>query len=111
MRYYGLKKDFPKLKERNRIIGRLINLKKDLDQKIPSKAFKEKKDEIIYGNKTNSAGAYDFYKKVFTIRQFRDYLDLVIKNLKDKLAEQNEKLAKENDMEKRNKIEKSMAKF
>ena len=74
-------------------------------------AFKEKKGEIIYGNQANSAGAYDFYRKVFTTRQFKDYQNLVLKNLKDKLAEQNEKLAKENDTEKRKKVEKSIAKF
>ncbi|MDH7913153.1 endonuclease/exonuclease/phosphatase family protein [Winogradskyella sp. SYSU M77433] len=74
-------------------------------------AFMEKKGEVIYGDQDNSAGAYDCYSKVFTTRQFKDYQAVVLKNLNDKLTQQQAKLAAETDAESRKKIEKSITKF
>ena len=74
-------------------------------------AFMEKKGEVIYGDQDNSAGAYDCYSKVFTTRQFKDYQAVVLKNLNDKLTQQQVKLATETNAESRKKIEKSIAKF
>jgi endonuclease/exonuclease/phosphatase family metal-dependent hydrolase len=74
-------------------------------------AFMEKKGEVIHGKQANSAGCYDYYRKVFSTRQFKDYQTIVKKNLNDKLKGQKEKLAKETDAEKKVKIQKSIDKF
>lgn len=74
-------------------------------------AFMEKKGEVRHGNKSNSAGAYNYYNKVFSTRQFKDYKELVLQNLKEKLNKQEEKLANTSDSEKRRKIKKSIDKF
>lgn len=74
-------------------------------------AFMEKKGEVVYGEQANSAGCYDFYGKVFSTRQFKDYQDVVLVNLKDKLKEQQEKLTKTTDTEKRKKIQKAIDNF
>lgn len=41
MRYYALKRDFEDVTVRERVISRLVSLKKDLDEKIPAKTFNE----------------------------------------------------------------------
>ncbi len=74
-------------------------------------AFMEKKGEVKHGKKPNSAGCYDYYRKVFTTRQFSDYKDLVLKNLKDKLKGQQTKFTTETNAEKKDKIKKSIDKF
>ncbi|WP_400077673.1 endonuclease/exonuclease/phosphatase family protein [Winogradskyella sp. R77965] len=74
-------------------------------------AFMEKKGEVIHGKKSNSAGCYDYYRKVFTTRQFGDYKAVVLKNLKEKLKGQQAKFAAESDIEKKAKIKKSIDKF
>ncbi|MFC0605950.1 endonuclease/exonuclease/phosphatase family protein [Winogradskyella pulchriflava] len=74
-------------------------------------AFMEKKGEVIYGDQDNSAGAYNYYNRVFSTRQFKDYQAIVLVNLNDKLKQQQEKLAKENDAEKKVKIQKAIDNF
>ncbi len=74
-------------------------------------AFMEKKGEVIHGDQDNSAGAYNYYNRVFSTRQFPDYQEVVLGNLKDKLAKQKEKLANTTDAEKKVKIQKSIDEF
>ncbi|NRD24554.1 endonuclease/exonuclease/phosphatase family protein [Winogradskyella litoriviva] len=74
-------------------------------------AFMEKKGEVIFGDQDNSAGAYNYYNRVFSTRQFKDYQSLVFENLKGKLKKQKNKLAKTTDLKKQKTIKKSIAKF
>jgi endonuclease/exonuclease/phosphatase family metal-dependent hydrolase len=74
-------------------------------------AFMEKKGEVIHGKKPNSAGCYDYYRKVFTTRQFSDYKVVVLENLKNKLKGNQTKFTAETDVEKKAKIKKSIDKF
>lgn len=74
-------------------------------------AFMEKKGEVIHGKKPNSAGCYDYYRKVFTTRQFSDYKVVVLENLKNKLKGHQTKFTAETDVEKKAKIKKSIDKF
>lgn len=74
-------------------------------------AFMEKKGEVIHGKKPNSAGAYNYYNRVFSTRQFKDYQEVVITNLKDKIEEQKAKKAKETTAEKKQKRQKSIDDF
>jgi len=74
-------------------------------------AFMEKKGEVIFGDQENSAGAYNYYNRVFSTHQFADYQDLVLENLNDKLKKQQTKLAKETVTEKRKKIQKTISNF
>lgn len=74
-------------------------------------AFMEKKGEVIFGDQDNSAGAYNYYNRVFSTRQFKDYQSVVIENLNNKLTKQQEKAAKTSDAKKKATINKSIAKF
>lgn len=74
-------------------------------------AFMEKKGEVIFGDQDNSAGAYNYYNRVFSTRQFKDYQTVVLENLNSKLTKQKEKLANTKDSEKKKTIKKSIAKF
>ncbi len=47
----------------------------------------EKKGEIIHGDEGNSNGCYDYYRKKFSTRQFKDYQTIAKKKLNDKLKE------------------------
>lgn len=40
-------------------------------------AFMEKKGEVIHGKKPNSAVAYNYYNRVFSTRQFKNYQEIV----------------------------------
>ncbi len=74
-------------------------------------AFMEKKGEIIHGDSLNSAGAYNYYRKVFSTRQFKDYQNLVIANIDRKINEQQQKLISEQDIDKKIKIQKAIDDF
>ncbi|WP_439151651.1 hypothetical protein [Winogradskyella sp.] len=74
-------------------------------------AFMEKKGEVIHGKKPNSAGAYNYYNRVFSTRQFKDYQEVVKANLEHKIEEQKVKKAKETTAEKKQKRQKSIDDF
>ena len=74
-------------------------------------AFKEKEDEIQLGENENSAGVYNLYNRVFATRQFEEYRAVVIKSLDNKIAYQEERLAEENDNDKKDKIRERIAEF
>lgn len=71
-------------------------------------AFQEKSGKIKLGGNSNSAGAYDFYKKVFTTRQFNDYQEKIIKSLKSRIAEKTIEYENQNDLEKKEKLRKEI---
>lgn len=74
-------------------------------------AFMEKKGEVVHGDQENSAGAYNYYNRVFSTHQFLDFQAIVLENLNIKLTQQQEKLAHETDIEKRDRILKAITNF
>lgn len=49
-------------------------------------AYRERKGEVILGESENSAGAYNYFNKVFTTRQWEDYKNDILANVNGRIA-------------------------
>lgn len=67
-------------------------------------AYNERSKTIEFANNENSAGVYNFYNKVFTTRQFKDYQQNIIDLYETKVARKTEELLNETDPEKIEKL-------
>ena len=74
-------------------------------------AYNERSKNIEFADNENSAGVYNFFNKVFTNRQFKDYQQEIIDLYETKLARKNEELLAETDEKKLKKITKDQKKL
>ena len=69
-------------------------------------AYNDRSKSIEFADNENSAGVYNFFDKVFSTRQFKDYQQEIIDLYETKLSRKNEELLTETDSEKLKKISK-----
>ncbi len=50
-------------------------------------AYRERKGEVVLGDGENSAGAYNYFNKVFTTRQWDDYKKDILANVNGRIAQ------------------------
>lgn len=71
-------------------------------------AFQERSAEVMLGENPNSAGAYDFYRKVFTTRKFPEYQEVVKESLTRRIKEKEEERRKTSSTAKKAEIKKEI---
>ena len=71
-------------------------------------AFKEKENEVQLAEKPNSAGAYNYYQKVFTARQYPQYEKVIKSSLNKRIEKKREALKKTRSSSKKASLQKEI---